>query len=82
MPAEYVLGQFRTGQRRPDTPVVARYARGATLNLRWALEGRSFCGKYGGRVLSRSNVLEVLEGRTWPVLGKVAKLEDVLGVTV
>lgn len=69
----------------PETPsadAVGEVARRFAVNLRAAIDGRSIRAVADQLQLNHTTLLAILDGRTWPDLETIAKIELGLGTAV
>ena len=72
-----VVGDWPDG---PSSDPVGEVARLFALNLRQAIGGRSLRAAAAPTSVDHSTIMAILEGRSWPDLSTIAKLE--LGLEV
>lgn len=81
-PRDYVRGEWPQGAATADAPRALEHARAISLRLSEALEGRSISEVAQTADLARSTLYDLTQGRTWPDLISLGKLEDALGVAL
>jgi len=79
-PRDYVSGEWPYGLPVADAPRALQHARAISLRLVEALEGRNVSEVAQQADLARSTLYDLAQGRTWPDLISLGKLEDALGV--
>jgi transcriptional regulator with XRE-family HTH domain len=77
-----MVGEWPEGRLRVGAPVAARYAVQISLRLREAMDARAPGEVAAAADLARSTLHDLLNGRSWPDVVSLAKLEVELNVSL
>lgn len=82
-PSSYVVkGDWPDGELQTGAPEAAQYAQHIAVVLARGLVARNVSQVAEDAGLARSTIYDIVEGRTWPDLITLAKLETVLDVSL